>query len=121
MIGRTRRYRDGGEEPKAGYSRGVRRAGHIAVSGTTASGPDTYTQTVAALQQAFRAIDELGGSMDDVVRTRIYLAPAADWEAAARAHSEVMGAQAPANTMLHVASLIGAEFLVEVEMEAVID
>ena len=120
MVFRTRRYSDGGEEPKAGYSRAVRRGLHIAVSGTTASGPDTYTQTLAALQQALRAIHELGGLVDDVTRTRVYLAPAADWEGAARAHAEVMGKQAPANTMLHVAALIGDGFLVEVELDAVV-
>jgi len=60
----------------------------------------------------------LGGTMDDVVRTRVYLAPGADWKEASRAHAEVMGSVAPANTMLYVANLIGGGFLVEVELEA---
>lgn len=60
----------------------------------------------------------LGGRLDDVVRTRVFLAPGADWEGAARAHAEVMGSVAPANTMLYVAGLIGDGFLVEVELEA---
>lgn len=123
----TRRHRDGsGWEQQAGYSRAVRRFGHIAVSGTTATGADgrafhlgdTYKQTLVALEGAISALRALGGTIDDVVRTRVYLAPAADWKEAIRAHAEVMGSVAPANTMLYVANLIGEGFLVEVEMEA---
>jgi enamine deaminase RidA (YjgF/YER057c/UK114 family) len=123
----TRRHRDGGGwEEKAGYSRAVRRFGHIAVSGTTATADDgralhpgdTYSQTVVALQRAIAAMKTLGGGLDDVVRTRVYLGPGADWEAAARAHADVMGSVSPANTMLYVAGLIGDGFLVEVELEA---
>jgi enamine deaminase RidA (YjgF/YER057c/UK114 family) len=123
----TRRHRDGGGwERQAGYSRAVRRFGHIAVSGTTATGPDglalhpgdTYKQALAALERAIAAMQALGGALDDVVRTRVYLAPGADWEEASRAHAETMGSVAPANTMLYVASLIGDGFLVEVELEA---
>jgi enamine deaminase RidA (YjgF/YER057c/UK114 family) len=123
----TRRHRDGGGwEEKAGYSRAVRRFGHIAVSGTTATADDgralhigdTYGQAVVALQRAIAAMETLGGGLGDVVRTRVFLAPGADWEGAARAHAEVMGSVAPANTMLYVARLIGDGFLVEVELEA---
>jgi len=127
MPGATRHHRDGsGWEEAAGYSRAVRRSGRIAVSGTTATGPDgqalhpgdTYSQARAALERAMGAVQALGGRAEDVVRTRLYLAPAADWEAAARAHAELLGEVAPANTMLHVASLIGEGFLVEVEIDA---
>jgi enamine deaminase RidA (YjgF/YER057c/UK114 family) len=123
----TRRHRDGGGwEEQAGYSRAVRRFGHIAVSGTTATGPDggalhpgdTYGQTLVALERAVKAVQALGGGLDDVVRTRVYLGPGADWVEASRAHAEVMGSVAPANTMLYVANLIGDGFLVEVEVEA---
>jgi enamine deaminase RidA (YjgF/YER057c/UK114 family) len=123
----TRRHRDGGGwEAQAGYSRAVRRFGHIAVSGTTATAADgralhpgdTYGQALVALQMAIAAMQALGGRLDDVVRTRVFLAPGADWEGAARAHAEVMGSVAPANTMLYVAGLIGDGFLVEVELEA---
>jgi enamine deaminase RidA (YjgF/YER057c/UK114 family) len=127
VAGVTKRYRDGGGwEQQAGYSRAVRRFGHIAVSGTTATGPDgvalhpgdTYGQTLVALERAIKAVHALGGGLDDVIRTRVYLAPGADWEEASRAHAEVMGSVAPANTMLYVANLIGDGFLVEVELEA---
>jgi enamine deaminase RidA (YjgF/YER057c/UK114 family) len=123
----TRRHRDGGGwEEQAGYSRAVRRFGRIAVSGTTANAEDgsalhpgdTYGQTLVALEQAIAAVEALGGGLEDVVRTRLYLVPGADWEGAARAHAKVMGSVAPANTMLYVAALIGDGFLVEVELEA---
>jgi enamine deaminase RidA (YjgF/YER057c/UK114 family) len=123
----TRRHRDGGGwEELAGYSRAVRRFGHIAVSGTTATGSDgraehdgdTHGQALVALQRSIAAVEALGGGIEDVVRTRMYLAPGADWKAAARAHAEVMGSVAPANTMIYVAGFVGEGFLVEVEMEA---
>jgi enamine deaminase RidA (YjgF/YER057c/UK114 family) len=99
------------------------------VSGTTATGPDghalhpgdTYRQARVALERAMHAVEALGGNVEDIVRTRVYLSPAADWEAAARAHVELLGKVAPANTMLHVAGLIGEGFLVEVEMDAEVD
>jgi enamine deaminase RidA (YjgF/YER057c/UK114 family) len=127
MPDATERFRDGsGWEEKAGYSRAVRRFGHIAVSGTTANGPDghalhpgdSYGQTRAALEQGLAAVRALGGRLEDVTRTRLYLAPAADWREAARAHAEIFGQVAPANTTLVVAGLIGDDFLVEVELEA---
>jgi enamine deaminase RidA (YjgF/YER057c/UK114 family) len=124
----TRRYRDGGGgwEDAAGYSRGVRRHGHIAISGTTATAGDgtalhpgdSYAQAHAAIARALKAVEALGGHAEDVVRSRLYLAPDADWEAATRAHAELLGAVAPANTTLYVAGLIGEGFLVEVELEA---
>ena len=124
MPKETRRHRDGrGWEVKAGYSRSVRRGEHIAVSGTTAAdaSADTYGQARAALDQAIRAVEALGGTKHDIVRTRIMLAPEADWQAAARAHVQVLGEVAPANTMLYVAGLIGEGYLVEVEVDAEVD
>ena len=127
MPDATQRYRDGrGWEKAAGYSRAVRRFGHIVVSGTTASDldgralhpGDSYGQTHAALEQGLAAVQALGGHREDVIRTRLYLAPAADWKEAVRAHAEIFGQVAPANTTLLVAGLIGDDFLVEVELEA---
>jgi enamine deaminase RidA (YjgF/YER057c/UK114 family) len=120
------RHSDGTEERSAGYSRAVRRGSRIAVSGTTATAADgsvlhpgdTYLQTLAALEKALAAVEALGGRPEDVIRTRVYLAPEADWTAASRAHAELLGAVAPANTMLHVAALIGGGYLVEVEIDA---
>jgi len=124
MPKETRRHRDGrGWEVKAGYSRAVRRGEHIAVSGTTAAdaSADTYGQARAALDQAIHAVEALGGTKHDIVRTRILLAPEADWQAAARAHVQLLGEVAPANTMLYVGGLIGDGYLVEIEVDAEVD
>ena len=116
----TRHFRDGREEKKARYSRAVRRGSGIHVSGTTAEDPgaNTYHQAQQALAIALAAVAELGGTKADVVRTRLMLAPDADWEDAARAHAEALGHISPANTMLYVAGLIGDGYLVEVEIDA---
>jgi enamine deaminase RidA (YjgF/YER057c/UK114 family) len=123
----SERYRDGsGWQEKAGYSRALRRGDHIYVSGTTANATDGIIdqgvgeQTAVALTQAIAAVEALGGSMEDIVRTRLLLAPGADWEAAAGAHRDILGHVAPANTMVFVHSLVGDGFLVEVEVEAVL-
>ena len=70
-----------------------------------------------ARQGAVRSDGHLGGGL--VVRSRVYLAPGAQWEEAARAHRELLGDAMPANTMLFVHALIGDGLLVEVELEAV--
>ena len=113
----------------AGYARAARRGGRIAVSGTTSSGPDggvlhpgdTYRQTAEAIGKGVRAVEALGGTATDVLRTRVYLAPGASWEDAARAHREAFDSVRPANTMLHVAGLIGDGLLVEVEIDAEVE
>jgi enamine deaminase RidA (YjgF/YER057c/UK114 family) len=121
------RYHDGaGWEREAGYARAARHGRRISVSGTTSNGPDgavafpgdTHAQTRHALTLALKAIAVLGGQAADVIRTRVYLAPGADWQAAARAHREVLGEISPANTMLYVGGLIGDGYLVEVEVDA---
>jgi enamine deaminase RidA (YjgF/YER057c/UK114 family) len=124
---RTDRAFDGGEQD-AGYARAVRRGDAIVVSGTTANDGrggalhvgDTGAQTAAALRQALRAVEQLGGRIDDIVRTRVFLVPAADWRAASAAHAEVLGSVCPANTMMFVNALVGDDFLVEVEVDAVV-
>jgi enamine deaminase RidA (YjgF/YER057c/UK114 family) len=123
----TTRYHSGtGWEREAGYARAVRRGRRIAVSGTTSNGPDgagafagdTHAQTLQAFTLALKAVVALGGQAADVIRTRVYLAPGADWQAAARAHRELFGDIPPANTTLYVGSLIGDGYLVEVEVDA---
>lgn len=125
----TRRVEDGtGWQEVGGYSRAVRRGEVIAVSGTTANGPDgaalfpgdTYAQTRHCLDQVLAAIRQLGGDLDDIVRTRVLLAPGASWQEATRAHGAVFGAVRPANSTYFVAELIGAGFLVEIEADAVV-
>lgn len=66
------------------------------------------------------ALGEAGASIGDVVRTRVYLADADDWEAVGRAHGERFGDVRPASSMLEVSRLVGPEYLVEIEAEAVV-
>lgn len=113
-------------EEEYGYSRAVRVGDHIYVSGTTATGPDGPVapgdpagQARYALDKIEKAIRELGGSLGDVVRTRIYIARMADWEEVAKAHGERFGKIRPANTLIR-ADLVGEEYLVEIEAEAVV-
>ena len=113
-------------EEKYGYSRAVRVGDHIYVAGTTASGPegavapgDPAGQARFALDKIEKAIRDLGGSLGDVVRTRIFIARMADWEAVAEVHGERFGKIRPANTLVR-ADLVGGEFLVEIEAEAVV-
>lgn len=123
-----RRLREGGEgsyEDVAGYSRAIRVGSHISVSGTTAPTPvlseSTYDQAVGSLRRAIGAVESLGGTRESIVRTRVFLAPGADWEAASAAHQRLLGDVAPANTMLYVGMLIGPGLLVEVEVDAEVD
>ncbi|WP_116999506.1 Rid family hydrolase [Desertimonas flava] len=125
----SERYLDATEwQALAGYARAARTGCHIAVSGTTASAPDgsplhpgdVYGQTREALTRSLAAVEALGGAVGDVIRTRVYLVPGADWKAAARAHQEMLGDVQPANTTLFVAALVGVGLLVEVEVEAVV-
>jgi enamine deaminase RidA (YjgF/YER057c/UK114 family) len=113
-------------EALAGYSRAVRLGAFVWVSGTTASdasgavqGEDAAAQTRYILTKIEAALGEVGASLADVVRTRIYVARLEDWEAVARVHGEVFGEIRPANTLVQVAGLVGGR-LVEIEADAVI-
>ena len=109
-------------ESQAGYSRGARRGGRIAVSGTTvlrsAVQADTSEQTRHCIGRVIASVERLGGGRSDIIRTRLLLAPGADWQDAARAHRELLGDVAPANTTVFVAGLVGEGALVEVEADA---
>jgi enamine deaminase RidA (YjgF/YER057c/UK114 family) len=124
VTGQSRqRFREGGAfEAMAGYSRAVRIGQLIAVSGTTARpevlGLGTRAQALDCLERIVAAVERLGGSRDGIYRTRIFLAPGADWREAGSAHHEVLADAAPANTTLFVHSLIGDGVLVEAEADA---
>jgi enamine deaminase RidA (YjgF/YER057c/UK114 family) len=112
-------------EPVAGYCRAIRAGGRIHVSGTVGLGPDgtppqgVHDQAVLAFARVVEAVEALGGSRRDVVRTRIFaIDPQRDFEAIARAHREAFGESPPATSLVGVSALIGSEFLVEVEAEA---
>ena len=111
-------------EPLAGYSRAVRRGNRVSVSGTTAThgsraigGSDPAAQAHFAIDKIEGALESLGGSLSDVVRTRIFVKDRAQWEAVARAHGERFGSIQPANTLVE-AKLIGDQYLVEIEADA---
>src|SRR5690242_8196567 len=101
-------------EGLAGYSRAVRFGDQVWVSGTTASdadgnlggGDDAYAQARYIFDKIASALREAGADLQDVVRTRVYVARLEDWREVARAHGEVFGEIRPANTLVQVAGLI---------------
>jgi enamine deaminase RidA (YjgF/YER057c/UK114 family) len=111
----------------AGYSRVVRVGPHVFVAGTAPIMPsdadppaDPYGQTRRCLQIALEAMDEVGASADDVVRTRIMLTRADDFPEIARAHGDVFKDVRPVNTSYVVAELLDPRWLLEIELEAVV-
>lgn len=114
-------------EEVIGFRRGVRLGHTIAVSGTAPVWPDGHVDPDPAVQArrcweiALEALAHLGGSPEDVIRTRQYLVDAEHADAVGAVHGEVFGAILPASTMVVVAALLDDRWLVEVELDAVID
>jgi aryl-alcohol dehydrogenase-like predicted oxidoreductase/enamine deaminase RidA (YjgF/YER057c/UK114 family) len=114
-------------EQIAGYCRALRRGNRIWVSGTTAThgdrligGQDPTAQTHFVIDKVEGAIQSLGGRLEDVVRTRVFIRSLTDWEPVARAHGARFAAIRPVNTLVQ-AALIGDEHLIEMEAEAVVE
>jgi enamine deaminase RidA (YjgF/YER057c/UK114 family) len=113
-------------EAIAGYSRAVRVGSFIYVSGTTATDTtgqilhidDAYGQMVYALKKIEAALKELDSSLQDVVRTRVYITDMDDIEQVTKAHCEFFETIRPANTLVEVSRLAAPEMLVEVEVDA---
>jgi len=110
-----------------GFSRAVRVGNIVAVSGTTAASGgkrvaigDPAAQTRAIFETIAKALDEAGASLRDVVRTRVYLVDMEHFEAVGRVHGEVFADIRPANTTLQVSGFVSPDWLVEIEVEAVV-
>ena len=109
-----------------GYSRAVRSGSWIAVTGTVgvnADGsysPSLAEQTRRSLQIIQAALESLGGRLDHVIRTRMYVTDVSKWEQVAGVHGEVFGEIRPATTIVQVAKLIDAEAQIEIEADAVV-
>jgi enamine deaminase RidA (YjgF/YER057c/UK114 family) len=115
-------------EPIVGYSRAVRIGNQVFVSGTTATKSDgtidgkgdPAIQTRRCIENIQSALNELGGNLKNVVRTRIFVVDMDHWEPIGRVHGEFFGSIRPATSMVEVSRLIGSDILVEIEADAVI-
>lgn len=114
-------------EDKVGYSRAVKMGNVIEVSGTTAyellqenEDTEAYRQTVFILKKIEQTLQDAGATLNDVIRTRMYVTDISNWEEVGRAHHEFFKNIKPAATMVEVSSLINADLLVEIEVTAVI-
>jgi enamine deaminase RidA (YjgF/YER057c/UK114 family) len=114
-------------EPIVGYSRAVRVGNLISVAGTTAGSGgkpvaigDPEAQTRAIFETIEKALKDAGASLEDIVRTRVYLVDITHWEAVARVHGEVFADIRPANTTLEVSGFVSPDWLVEIEVDAVV-
>lgn len=115
------------EEP-IGFSRACRVGNVISVSGTapikngeTAFVDDVYGQTRFCLELSMQAIQDAGGKPTGIIRTRIMLTDISNWEQAAKAHGELFSEIRPACTFVEVSRFIDPEWLVETEVDCVLD
>ena len=115
-------------ESRIGYCRALRSNDQIFITGTAPVTPDGtvhapgdgYEQAIRCLEIIQDALASLGGSIEDVVRTRIFVTDIERWEEYGRAHREFFGTHPPATTLVEVSRLIHADMLIEIEADAVV-
>ena len=114
-------------EDAIGYSRAVKVGNIIEVAGTTSMDgdnligkDDVYEQTVFIFRKIEKSLMELGSSLQDVVRTRMFVTDIYTWESVGKAHAEFFKDIKPVTTMVEVKSLIAPELLIEIEVTAII-
>ena len=123
-MGERRRASSGSPfEPVIGFSRAIRVGDRVLVSGTGPVGADEAddgTQMRRCIEIVVKALEELGASLEDVVRTRTFIVEGADWEAIGKVHGEAFADVRPAATMLYVKGLLDPRWTVEIEAEALL-
>jgi len=115
-------------EDTVGYSRMVKSGNMIWVSGTVAiddngivfGANNAYAQTKFIILKVEKFLLSAGASLENVVRTRLFVTDISKWEEIGKAHGEFFAQIKPATTMVEVKALIGPDYLVEIEMEAII-
>jgi len=115
-------------EAIGGYSRAVRIGNWVAVAGTTASDEnsqvvhvgDPYGQATYIFRKIERALKEVGASLNDVIRTRMYVVNMEHWQEVVRAHGEIFGQIRPVSTLVEISALVDPDHLVEIEVDAVL-
>src|ERR1700750_1231712 len=128
MSDRTNYSSGSAWEDYVGYSRVVRYGQHIEVSGTVAAGDDgmvvgrndAYQQTLFVLQKIETALQQAGASLNDVVRTRMFVTDISRFDEYGRAHAEVFGKIRPCTSMIEVKALVAPEYLIEIEATAIV-
>ena len=126
LAGRTTASSGSKWEPLMGYSRAVRSGNFIAVTGTVGIGgdgkysPDLAIQTRRSILIIQKAIESLGGRIEHVIRTRMYVTDVSKWEEVAKVHGEVFAQIRPATTIVQVSQLIDKEAQIEIEADAIV-
>jgi len=108
-------------ESFVGYSRAIRTGPYVAVAGTTGAGDDIATQARDVLRRIDIALQEAGGSLSDVVRTRMFVTDISLWREAGAVHAEVFGDIRPVTSMIEVSALIAPDLMIEIEVDAYLD
>ena len=108
-------------ESIVGYSRAVRTGPYVVVAGTTGAGEDIASQARDALRRIEIALQEVGATLSDVVRTRMYVTDISLWRDLGAVHAEAFGDVRPVTSMVEVSALISPELMVEIEVDAYLD